>query len=100
MPKGSNRDLGSKSRCSHTICFSNADCQISLIHHANVISSISHSSNLLSVGVDFEKTDKFCFLGRSSPTETNTRRLKSCFEELEHQFLAIKYDVHGSSIDN
>lgn len=100
MPKWCNRDLRSKSRCSDTISFSDADCQISLIHHANIISSISHSSNLLTVGVDFEKTDKFCFLGRSSPTETNTRRLKCCFEELKHQFLTIKYDVHGFAIDN
>lgn len=100
VPKWCDRNLRSKSRCSYTISFSNTDRQISLIHHTNIISTIAHSSNLLSVRVDFKETDKFCFLGRSCPTETNTRRLKSCFEELKHQFLTVKDDVHGLSIDN
>ena len=100
MPERCNRYFGSNGRCSDTSTFGYADCQISFIHHTYIIPSISHSTYLLSIRVNFEKTDKFCFLGGSSPTEANAWCLKSCFEKLEHKFLAVQNHIHSPSINN
>lgn len=65
------RKVGSKS-CLHAFFTNDTDANVSFKDHANIITTITYSSDSFAVGVIFKKSDDICFLSWTASTNAKT----------------------------